>query len=406
MSNSDLPVPQAPPEGTFKVVVGSLEAPLAELIPCALLPQRDLRPVPIDASVRESIGNMIRSLPAVMGLGIQETTQSYILKFTPAVTAQLQAGNASIMPALDSGVRAIAVNAHGRIIGNGTLVAAPGLSSIATAAILWQTLAMLTAQHYLHDMQAQLRTLREELQHIQDLLMAKEHMRLIGHERYVQRIVDTVKRGAIRELDMAAISVQLEQMERECDEVQALMYYQMHGQVPHMQSTPIWAWFPWEVERNVAAAQHYVDVFDAATHTFVASIRVKAMLAAVRAQLFHQTQISLARLKEAGEESRRGYTLIVQFSILICARGKDLWASTDLPGFLNGLRQTRAQWLKERASSIDRQFDQLGRDLSTTQRQIVRTREHLPQAVLLLHDPDGTLRVYEAPQERVSPLVG
>ncbi|MEI8166728.1 MAG: hypothetical protein WCG26_10125 [Chloroflexales bacterium] len=328
---------------------------------------------------------------------MQASSTTYLLTFAPNVAAQLQGGTATLMHALNGGARAIAVDASGQMIGNGTLVAAQGLSSAATAIMLWQTLALATAQHYLHTMQQQLRTIHEAVQSIQDLLLAKEQARLIGHERYLQRTVDMVKRGATKELDMAAISVQLEQMERECDEVQALMYYQMERQVPHMQAAPLWAWFPWEVEGNVAAAEKYVDAFDAAARAFAASVRVKGMLAAVRAHLFQQTQISLARLKEAGEDTHRGRVLMVTFYDAITARGKDVWASTDLAGFLNGLRHTLVQRVANRRAAIRMQFDQIGSDLSTTQRQITGLGTHLPPALLLQVDSNGIVQVYAAP---------
>ncbi len=398
MTSSHQPPP--PPEaGTMvKIIVGEHDAPLAEVTPYTIALPSELRPVQLDSSVGTAIGAMLHSLPGVVGASMQASSTTYLLTFAPTVAAQLQGGTATLMHALNGGARAIAVDAtSGRMIGTGTLVAAQGLSSAATAIMLWQTLALATAQHYLHAMQQQLRTIHEAVQSIQDLLLAKEQARLIGHERYLQRTVDMVKRGATKELDMAAMSVQLEQMERECDEVQALMYYQMERQVPHMETAPLWAWFPWEVEGNVAAARKYVDAFDAAARAFAASVRVKGMIAAVRAQLFQQTQISLARLKEAGEDSIRGYTLIVKFYTLISARGKDVWASTDLPGFLNGLRRTLAQHLAERSSAIRSQFDQLGNDLSTTQRQITGLGTHLPPALLLQVDSNGIVQVYAAP---------
>ncbi len=384
-------------EGLVKVIIGAIEAPLAELIAYNRPFPASPRPVSLDPSVVTTIGAMLRVLPGVVGTGMQASSTTYLLTFAPNVTAQLQAGSASIMHALDGGVRAVAVDASGRIMGNGTLVAAPGLSSVATAAMLWQTLALVTAQHYLHDMQQQLRVIHEEVHAIQDLLMAREKARLIGHERYLQRTVDMVNRGSTKELDIAAVSVQLEQMERECDEVQALMYHLMERQVPQMQAAPLWAWFHWEVESNVTAAQKYVDEFDHAAHVFIATVRVKTMIAVVRAHLFHQTQISLARLKEAREDSKRGYRLIVDFYTIIIARGKDVWASTDIPGFLNGLRQTLMQRLTERISSYHKQMDHLDSDLSTTQRQITGINTQMPPTVLLRVNRNGMVQVYAAP---------
>ncbi|MEI7768651.1 MAG: hypothetical protein WCI67_01620 [Chloroflexales bacterium] len=405
MSDSHKPASPPESEGLVKVVVGPIEAPLAELIAYDRPFPASPRPVSLDPSVVTTIGDMLRILPGIVGAGIQASSPAYLLTFAPNVTAQLQAGSASIMHALDGGVRAVAVDASGRIIGNGTLVAAPGLSSIATAAMLWQTLALVTAQHYLHDMQQQLREISTAVNDIHDTLLAKENARLFGHERSLQRIMSMVQRGAAMELNMTEISNQLEQMDRECDEVQDLMRHQMERQVPRIKATPIWAWFHWEVEDNVAAAQKYVDAFNDAVLAFTASVRMKVMIAAVRAYLLQQPTRSLIGLEEAAKDISRGCKTIVDFYKEISSLG-EVWAPTDIFGFLNDLRKTLLNQYVQRLSGLQSLFAKFDTDLNMTQRQIMGMRDHLLPAVLIQHGPDGTLLVYEAPQEPVSQSVG
>lgn len=99
--------------------------------------------------------------------------------------------------------------------------------------MLWQTLALITAQHYLQDMQKQLRELHTAVTDIHDTLLAKELALLVSHERYIKRTIQIVQRGAANELDLPSMNVQLDQMERECDQVQDVMRYLMERQFPH-----------------------------------------------------------------------------------------------------------------------------------------------------------------------------
>ena len=390
---------------TVKLVVGDVEAPLAELTPYDLAPPSKGSPLQLEPSVLAAIGNLLRTAPSAVGLGIQLSSKSYILQFSPNVAMQLKSGTATLMQALNGGVRAVAVDANGRIVGTGKLVAVGGLSSAATAIMFWQTLALVTAQHYLHDMQEQLREISATVKDVQDFLMAKEVAVLVSHERFLQRTMQSVKQGAASELDMAAISSQLEQMERECDQVQELMRHLMERQAPRLKDAPLTAWFPWEVTNNVKAAEPFIDEFDRAMKVFAATVRIKAMIAAVRAQVFRQTQISLARLKEARDDGYRGHKIMLSFYELISVRGREVWANTDVIGLLNGLRQDLAQRFLTRLQDARNQFEGLDAQLEIVQRHMNEVHTNIPPALLIHLDPDGHIHAYAAPKAAVSQQV-
>lgn len=390
--------PDSEGDVTFKLLVGDVEAPIIELSPCPL-PSSPLQSVKLDPSVLAQVEALIRAAPGMIATGLHASSTNYILKFAPDVTAQLQAGTLTLMPAVNGGVRAIAVDRSGRIIGHGKLIVSRGLSTVATAALLWQTLALVTAQHYLQDIQHQLREISAGIKDIHDLLIAKEFALLVSHERYLQRIVNLIQQGSARELDMAAVSIQLEHMERECDQVQELMRQLMERQRPRLVEAPLTAWFPWEVQSNVAAAQKYVDEFDRAAQGFAATVRVKAMLAAVRSQIFFQTQTGLKRLQEAMEDSRRGRSLVVAFYELIDKRGVDVWANTDLPGFLKGFRQDLAQRVAERRFGHRMRFDQLDASLQRGNGHLINLQLHAPPGLILQVHESGKIDAYKAPQE-------
>lgn len=390
--------PDQPASGnTFKLMIGDLDTPFAEVTRYDHALPAQLRPVQLDPSVVTAIRALLQSLPSVAGVGAQAAATTYTLTFAPAVAAQLQMGTATLMPALNGGMRAIAVDASGRILGNGTLVAAQGLSSATSAIMIWQVLALITAQYYLHDMQQQMHAIKNTIKDLENTLLAKELALLVSHERYLQRTVNMVQRGAVRELDLDAISGQLEHMERECDQVQELMRQLMERQGPRIEKTLTSELFQWEVRNNIAAAQTYIDEFDLLSQGFVASVRVKTMIATVRSYLFHQTQISLARLKEANEDGQRGRMLSIKFYERIITRYKDAQADTDMFNLLSGLRKRFISFAAKRWADSRTRFIELNTHLSAIECQISAINQHLPPTILIQLDAEGNPLLYALP---------
>jgi hypothetical protein len=406
MNNNDSSLHQPGSYLPYKIIVGEVEAPLAELLPYDGSPAGNARPVQLDSSVVKAIGDIVRVMPGVVGIGSQALTQTYLLKFAPDVAAQLQAGTATVMQSLQGGVRAVAVDANGKILGNGTLVAARGLSSAATAIMFWQTLTVITAQHYLHDMQKQLRELHTAVEDMHDTLLAKEFALLFSHERYLQRTIQIIQRGAANELDISAMSAQLDQMERECDQVQQVMHHLMERQFTRLQSAPLKAVFPWNVKRNVDHAKKHVDAFDQAAQGYVAAARMRAMIAMVRAKLLLQTQTSLSRLQEIDQDSYGGRVLMVRFYDLINSRGSDVWARLEFKGTLDDFRAKLAEQVLISRYALRHQFDRLEADVTTVEQHLLTQSRMVAPALFVQQDAAGVIHVYEAPETTDSHQAG
>lgn len=71
-------------------------------------------------------------------------------------------------------VRAMAVDSSGKIVAHGTLVSAAALNPAAAALAVWQVMAMVTAQHYLHDIQQRLARIETGISDIKQWLEAHD----------------------------------------------------------------------------------------------------------------------------------------------------------------------------------------------------------------------------------------
>ena len=265
------------------------------------------------------------------------------------------------------------------------------------ATLLWQTFALVTAQHYLHDMQKQMHSISDTIHQLKNWLLLKEQALILGHERYLQRIVRTIQSGAVQELDLSAISGQIEQIERECDQVQEMMRLIMERQYARLSMVR----FHWDVQSNVLSAQAYVEDFDHAAYIFAAAVRVKGMLAAFRTHIFLQVQISNVRLEEARADRQRGHALVAKLYNRVDQRLDDVWATTDMFNVLGTVRQAIREGAAQYRRNLRSEFGRL--ELQTTQHYVasLNERRQAPRAIVIKRDADGQLLTYLAPEDTV-----
>ncbi len=138
-------------------LVDSAGRPAITITPYTGDPAAALQPITLGDEARQTILAVLRAAPGVAMAVSVGGGSTYALRFAPHVAAQLASGQASLMSAVNGGVRAIAVNGQGRIVAHGTLVPLTGVSPALAALGIWQALAVITAQHYLVDIQRQLR---------------------------------------------------------------------------------------------------------------------------------------------------------------------------------------------------------------------------------------------------------
>ncbi|PDW01489.1 hypothetical protein [Candidatus Viridilinea mediisalina] len=132
-------------------------------------------------------------------------------------------------------------------------------------------------------------------------------------------------------------------------------------------------------------------------HGFVATVRIKAMLATVRAQIFFQTRTASKRMQEALEDSRRGHKLMIELYDCMFARGKDIWATIDtlrsLPKFCQDIARRVIVWKLEHNS----RFDAINRMLRREVRLLKQQQTSLSSNLIIKIGDDGRVETFKAP---------
>lgn len=287
------------------LIIGPPDAPLVTVTPLAE-GAPEAAPLALPPEAAATVAGILQLLPAAAhasGPG------AYLLRFAPHVSAQLATGQAALMQAVEGGARAIAVDAHGRIVGHGTLVPVAGVSPALAAAALWQVAAVATAQHYLVAMQRRLAQVHAAIDDLGRRISDREVAGLTTSARYLQDLMaarpghppaalpDHAAHQVEAIIREAALAVEARRMAlaRAAEEARSMPL-----------SDPIW----WNVERNVAALRDRLATADADLQVGALGLAVWAAAAAARREAGAPAPVGLRTLAEARAQFAEAHRLV------------------------------------------------------------------------------------------------
>ncbi|PDW01931.1 hypothetical protein [Candidatus Viridilinea mediisalina] len=251
--NSD----STPPTETG-LLLGTVDDPL--LIVTACLPSAAESPaLALPREAHAALNGMLQVLPLA---SIAAPSGAYMLQFAPHISSQLATGHATLMQALDGGVRSIAIDAQGKIIGHGTLIPATGINPIFTVAAIWKVAAVATAQYYLVAMQRQLHRIEALVEELQQWLDDREVARLVTDARLLQNLFITHSAVVASEslLPMVTQTLSIAQHAAHVAEARRMSLVR---KVEQARTQPLGDLMWWDVEQNVTA---YNETIRAADH--------------------------------------------------------------------------------------------------------------------------------------------
>ncbi len=124
-----------------------------------------------------------------LALGVAGAIAStYVLNLDPALAKGVAEGGFSMMQSLQGGVRGQVVNDKSLIQGQASFVPADGMHALATAALVWQLVSMITVPQYLSQINRQLEQLNSRVEAIKSFLEQKEYAVLSGNLAYMRDI--------------------------------------------------------------------------------------------------------------------------------------------------------------------------------------------------------------------------
>ncbi len=208
-----------------KLVIGDIDNPFAEIEPFEPeTHQGTHKKIPLTSTQMGDLGAIFQHIPALASNLLTATSSTYIMRFSPEVAKGIADGTYSIMKATEGGVRAIAVDSQGRIVGQAALLSASSIQLAAAVTVVWQGLAIITAQHYLSEINSKLEDIKKELIAIKEHMEAKDYSVLQSSLKQIKEISLTLESSDLDKDERNASINELKRIERDCGEV----YYTYH----------------------------------------------------------------------------------------------------------------------------------------------------------------------------------
>lgn len=272
-----------------------------------------LRDAHFTASQMATLISLLKALPpSIQAIPLLRGT--YVLSFTPEIASKLSIGGATLMQsASHDGLRAIAVSTDGHILGHGTLVAAQGLH-LATAVVgVWQVLAIITAQHYLPDIQQRLTRIEANIQELRQWMEADEKAKLSTSLKSLQEFAELTLVQPV--LEDKAVSFWCQHIERlyfESYQISEANQLRLQAQIEYLAQINTADWF--NIDQNYRQLIQTINKIDSLAKAILSALVVQAIAINCLVKLNHYPTIQKQRLKDMPEAldklTKIGHTVI------------------------------------------------------------------------------------------------
>jgi hypothetical protein len=157
----------------------------------------------------------------VLGLsGVGQSGGTYLVTFAPHIARQLADGTLNMMRSNETGLRAVAVDQAGKIVGQASLTHAqfnPGL-----IASLWTVAAVVAAQYSLKTIETRLAFIEQGIADIKKWLEAAEIATLRSHIHYLRDLRAAMQNGSFTATEYNSALIHIDHINRDCDRLRLL----------------------------------------------------------------------------------------------------------------------------------------------------------------------------------------
>lgn len=174
------------------------------------------------------LGRLVQNVLGEAGRTALTKSGTYVLKFSPEIMNGLRDGTLELI-SNQNGLRSIVRNAANKRFAANATLESPGLvgSPAAACLLVWQVAAVVTAQKYLADIDKKLSSLESQMDEVLHWLEDQERGVLLGNYHYLSRIRSALSSQECTEIETQVFSSQLEQIDRECLQVQYAAYQRL-----------------------------------------------------------------------------------------------------------------------------------------------------------------------------------
>jgi hypothetical protein len=279
-------------EPPASIVFGDADDPLFELsVYVASDTDRRCR-VELDSEQRTAISGLLAQTPAVIQSGYVALNATYRLSFASGVASKM----ADIMKAQGGGLRAVALDQQGKILGNGVLNPVNGMRALAAATAVWQAMTIITAQVHLSEISARLAKIERGIDEIRALLEAEQSSQVESGLRYVREAAAALRRRNLTESERMRYADKLEDVWRECGQVSRTLLAMLNRGSTDFATLKLKPWY--QLPDVVALVRDTIAAFERRAHAYLLAEYVRCATIALRVLLDLNPDVSEHRLDE------------------------------------------------------------------------------------------------------------
>lgn len=301
--------------GPNKIILGNINDPWGEI---ARYPKTEIdnyEEIQLNEKTLIGFSSWFQQVPNLAQSGAQMMLNTYTLTFKPEIAKGIADGSLKIMESLDRGIRAVAVDSNNIMRGVGSLNPATGMQSLASVMVVWQVLAMVTAQKFLADINKQLVKINTVLGDIKNFLQNEQYTKLVGNLEYIQVIQDTLGSQSFDNDKFGDFLNQLEAIERECTQIMLNLELQMATVYANFERQPLKAKI--NVKENFIASSQLITDYQRLERGYLVAVAVRCLASQTRCAIPSNRNVTLRRLSTLQDkiytwnENRRNFYQLV-----------------------------------------------------------------------------------------------
>jgi hypothetical protein len=197
------------------LILGDIANPLIEIT--AIHTAVDAAPLHMSPAMRTALQPLIQRAPEMLRVGTEVATKTYRVVFSPTVTRALKDGTLELLPSSEQLLPVARDLGKGKkFVEIGRVVKGGGVRLASVAAMSWQIASIVTAQHYLDEINARLAGIERGIDDIRTWLEEEKKGELRAAVHLLREYYSAIARGDLHAHEQSAIYHQLDDIERTC----------------------------------------------------------------------------------------------------------------------------------------------------------------------------------------------
>jgi hypothetical protein len=291
------------PRSADAVILGEVENPLVEITVTKVA--MGAAPIQLSPAMRSAIQPLIQRAPEMLRVGSEMADTAYRVVFSPAVTQALKDGTLELLPSSEQLLPVARDIGKGKkFVEIGRVVKGNGIRLASVAAMSWQIASIVTAQHYLGEINARLAGIERGIDDLRTWLEEEKKGELRAAVHLLREYYNAISRGDLHNHEQAAIYHQLDAIERTCLSIGELAREMSRRRLEELDRLDVRAWTDrgGSAERAIKWVKHNREALDLlflAQSVRILTCQVKSTLPGDRQRLRDRIEHAKAEIIEA-----------------------------------------------------------------------------------------------------------